>query len=142
MSDLTAGELIRRQRLSLGMTQADLARETGMSSAMISAVESGTRSVTDKTRRIYARALGLLPESLILGGGETAAFDAWQQGYEAGRESARRALRTALAALEVDDHRRACPDCGRQANDGKPIHKRACSFAQPDQPTTTKGTEQ
>jgi transcriptional regulator with XRE-family HTH domain len=129
------GQRILRQRLSLGLTQSDLARETGISSAMISAVESGTRKVTDETRPIYARALGLLPESLIPGGGDTPTFDAWRQGYEAGRESAIRALRTALAALETSDYRRACPDCGRQANDGKPIHRHSCSFAtQPTEP--------
>jgi transcriptional regulator with XRE-family HTH domain len=111
------------------MTQSDLARETGISSAMVSAVESDTRKVTDQTRPIYARALGLLPESLIPEGGDTPSFDAWQQGYEAGRESARRALRTALAALETTDHRTSCPDCGRRANDGRPIHKATCSFA-------------
>lgn len=133
------GHRIRRQRLSLGMTQADLARETGISSAMISAVESGTRKVTDQTRPIYARALGLLPASLIPGGEETTSFDAWQQGYEAGRESARRVLRTALAALESTDFRHACPDCGRRARDGKPIHRPSCSLA--SQPSPDPGGE-
>lgn len=142
MSAETVGDRIRRQRLSLGMTQSDLARETGLSNAMISAVESGTRRLTDETRLVYARALGLLPESLVPGIEETASFDAWQQGYEAGRESARRALRTALAALETTDHRTTCPDCGRQARDGKPFHKASCSFSsEPPQENTSGGTK-
>lgn len=52
------GEVIRALRLREGMTQEDFARKLGVSANTISAVEVGTRAVSDRIRVGCVRLFG------------------------------------------------------------------------------------
>lgn len=55
---MTAGEKIRKRRIELGITQKDVARMIGTTSAYVSAVEKQKRSVKKETRLAkFAKAL-------------------------------------------------------------------------------------
>lgn len=47
---MTAGEKIRKRRIELGITQKDVARMIGTTSAYVSAVEKQKRGVNKETR--------------------------------------------------------------------------------------------
>jgi transcriptional regulator with XRE-family HTH domain len=57
--DVRAGEVLRRKREDAGMSQAEMADETGISQQLISRTELGSRRITLATLRAFARALGL-----------------------------------------------------------------------------------
>ncbi|TFE53353.1 XRE family transcriptional regulator [Streptomyces sp. ICN441] len=61
------GQRVAATRQSRRMTQADLARATSVSLAMIKAVERGARTPSDATLDVIAGALGVDPSRLVTG---------------------------------------------------------------------------
>ena len=51
------GRNIRKRRESLGMSARILSRKIGRSGAFVSRIESGERTITNKTMRLIERAL-------------------------------------------------------------------------------------
>jgi len=56
---------VRRRRWLLKMSQADLARATGIQQSNLSAIESGTRAAGEDTRAKIARALSIRPSQAL-----------------------------------------------------------------------------
>ena len=53
------GKLVRKQRITHGLTQLDMAERIGCSPALLSAMETGKRSVTEAHLAAISAALGL-----------------------------------------------------------------------------------
>lgn len=65
MSD-TIGDKIKKRRLALGLSQAELARRAGYADKSgISKIESGERSLTPEKIELFARALNMSPTDLL-----------------------------------------------------------------------------
>ncbi|SDD28684.1 hypothetical protein SAMN05421538_101288 [Paracoccus isoporae] len=64
---VTAGARIRERRLSLGLTQADLARRAGISPAYMNLIEHDRRNLTGHVRAGLADALGISEAELEAG---------------------------------------------------------------------------
>ena len=60
------GQRIKRERLSLGMTQRDLAEEVGVGPPHISKIEAGRESPSDELLRNIAEALDCGFDELLL----------------------------------------------------------------------------
>jgi transcriptional regulator with XRE-family HTH domain len=67
--DTTSGSLVRARRLSLGMTQQDLADLTGMKTTYISSIENDRRSLGVHTATKLAVAIGLHPSTILFPNG-------------------------------------------------------------------------
>ena len=61
----TLGNRLRLLRLLMGLTQADLAEETGLSRSYISMLENGSRHLTLVSATYLAPSLGVLVEDLL-----------------------------------------------------------------------------
>jgi transcriptional regulator with XRE-family HTH domain len=92
------GQRIRRQRLTLGLTQEQLADSIGATQAAVALWESGKRIPGGENVRALSAALGLRA-STLLGEANDSLARAWQNGFEAGQASARRTLESALREL-------------------------------------------
>ena len=53
----TRVEFLRRQRHAIGVTAPQLAREIGISTSLVYAVEQGTRPLTEHRREQFVRAI-------------------------------------------------------------------------------------
>lgn len=67
--DITPGKVIRARRLSLGLTQKNLAELTGMQTTFISSVENDKRTIGVQTALKLAVAIGLHPTSILFPNG-------------------------------------------------------------------------
>jgi transcriptional regulator with XRE-family HTH domain len=67
--DITPGKVIRARRLSLGLTQKDLAELTGMQPTFISSVENDKRAIGVHSALKLAVAIGLHPTSILFPNG-------------------------------------------------------------------------
>ncbi|NPV54795.1 MAG: helix-turn-helix transcriptional regulator [Firmicutes bacterium] len=63
--DRQIGEQIQRIRKAKGISQADLARASGLAQSFISSVESGQKSPTVRSLIKLAEALGVPPEKIL-----------------------------------------------------------------------------
>ena len=70
---MSFGENLKRARTSIGMTQAELARRTGITERSIYNYEKNSRAPTIDVVERFAQALGVQPESLMEGMGALAA---------------------------------------------------------------------
>ena len=61
----TFGEQVKCRRISLGMTQADLAEKAGIHRPDLSDLENGRHSPTLETVEKIAKALGVPPKCLV-----------------------------------------------------------------------------
>lgn len=59
------GQNLRRARLERGMTQADLARESGLTVTDVGRIERGTREIRLGTLARLLHGLGAAPEELL-----------------------------------------------------------------------------
>lgn len=59
-------EIIRRRRKELGMTQKQLAELTTHNQAMVCWIEAGKYQLTNKYMPLYAKALGLSENELVI----------------------------------------------------------------------------
>lgn len=64
-ASLTPGEALKMVRELQGLTQADLAEQTGISQSNISALESNTRQMGRERAIVFARALKVHPAVLL-----------------------------------------------------------------------------
>ncbi len=67
--EVTTGSLIRARRLSLGLTQQDIADLTGMKTTFISSVENDRRSLGVHSALKLAVAIGLHPSTILFPNG-------------------------------------------------------------------------
>ena len=70
---MSFGENLKRARISIGMTQAELARRTGITERSIYNYEKNSRAPKIDVVERFAQALGVQPESLMEGMGALAA---------------------------------------------------------------------
>lgn len=61
----TLGERIRRERITWGMTQEDLAEATGIARDKIAKIETGRRQVDASELPLFARVFDLAVEDLV-----------------------------------------------------------------------------
>ena len=76
MAKKKVGDLIKEARTNAGMTQAQLAREVGITSSDVSKAERGEKELTQDTLKKIAKATGVTQKSLLeaaKGTGTTAA---------------------------------------------------------------------
>lgn len=64
---MSTGELIRKRRLALGLSQEELARKVKLTTGMISHLETGFRVPTPRTAVALEKALGIPKEQLVFG---------------------------------------------------------------------------
>lgn len=81
------GIIVRELRKRAGLTQDDLAEQTGRSVDAISQIERGVNSPTIDTLLRFAKALEVTPEAFLIG-------------MDVRNERRRRALAAAMAALQ------------------------------------------
>lgn len=62
---LSFGENVRRRRLELEWTQAELAKKTGFSQCRISEIENGRHAPTLETVEKIAEVFGVAPKKLL-----------------------------------------------------------------------------
>lgn len=67
--EITPGKVIRARRLSLGLTQKDVADLTGMKTTFISSVENDRRTLGVQTAVKLSVAIGLHPSSILFPNG-------------------------------------------------------------------------
>lgn len=63
--EVTPGEMLRTLRELQGLSQAELARRTGLSQSNISALETGSRNMGRERALVLARALRVHPAVLL-----------------------------------------------------------------------------
>ena len=91
---MSFGENLKRARTSIGMTQAELARRTGITERSIYNYEKNSRAPKIDVVERFAQALGVQPESLMEGMGALAASSP--------QEKMERALRQAQDVFESE----------------------------------------
>lgn len=84
----SVGDRIRRQRLSMGLTQGQLARRIGISRSYMGLLETGDRRLNEPLVEGLCRELGMRPASLL----DAGEADSWREGFEAGRASLQAAI--------------------------------------------------
>jgi uncharacterized protein len=62
---LDGHEIVRRRRIAAGVTQADLARQAGVSRPNLVAIESGARAASPERIDQFLVALGITPRELV-----------------------------------------------------------------------------
>lgn len=62
---ITSGKVIRARRLSLGLTQKDVADLTGMETSFISSIENDNRAIGVHSAVKLAVAIGLHPSTIL-----------------------------------------------------------------------------
>jgi transcriptional regulator with XRE-family HTH domain len=67
--DITSGKVIKARRLTLGLTQSNIAEMTGMKTTFISAIENDKRTLGVQSAIRLAVAIGLHPSSILFPNG-------------------------------------------------------------------------
>jgi Zn-dependent peptidase ImmA (M78 family)/DNA-binding XRE family transcriptional regulator len=102
MNQADVGERVRRLRVGLGLSQADLAATSGQASGSISMLENGRLPLDENLLASVARVLDCTPMYLTSGPGEPLTTKPWLRAYaDASKRAVDRAIADSTTAMDV-----------------------------------------